>query len=58
LFRQVYPAGDCHRALVDESELIINQAGKHNRSEMVAVQECPCATTPNTQHHSVTDLLI
>jgi hypothetical protein len=35
-------AGNCQRALVDESGMIINQMGKQNRSEIVALQGWPC----------------
>jgi hypothetical protein len=39
-------AGNCWRALVDESGMIINQMGMYGRSEMVAVQGSLCAPTP------------
>jgi hypothetical protein len=34
----VLSTGNCQRALVDESEMIRKQTGKHNTPEMVAVQ--------------------
>jgi hypothetical protein len=40
------PAGYCHRAPVGESEMIITQIGKHNRSVMVVVYGTPCAVLP------------
>jgi hypothetical protein len=40
------PASNCQRALVDESGMITNQVGKHDRSEMVVVQGSPCVPTP------------
>jgi hypothetical protein len=50
---QVFPAflldvstGNLQTDLVDESEMIRNQIGTHNRSEMVAVQGSPCVPTP------------
>jgi hypothetical protein len=36
-------AVNCKRAVVNESGMIRNQMGMHNRSEMVPVQESPCA---------------
>jgi hypothetical protein len=38
--------GNFQRALVDESEMIGNQMGTHNSSEMFSVQESPCAPAP------------
>jgi hypothetical protein len=39
-------AGNCQRALVDESGMTRIQMGKHNRTEMVTVQGLPCAPAP------------
>jgi hypothetical protein len=39
-------AGNCQRALVDESGMIRNLMGMHNGSEMVTVQGLPCLPIP------------
>jgi hypothetical protein len=41
-----FAAGNCQRALVDESGMIRNKMGTHNTSETVVVQWSPCAPTP------------
>jgi hypothetical protein len=53
IFRQVSPALLLDisaryflRTLVDESGMIRNHIGMHNRSEMVTVNGSPCAPTP------------
>jgi hypothetical protein len=38
--------GNYQRALVDDSGMIITQMGKHNRSEIVAVQWTLCTIPP------------
>jgi hypothetical protein len=38
--------GNCQGALVDESGMIRNHMGKPNKSDKVAVQGSPCASTP------------
>jgi hypothetical protein len=50
---QVYPdllrgvsAGTCHRTLMDESGMIRNQMGMHNRSEKLAVLGTLCMILP------------
>jgi hypothetical protein len=40
--------GYYQRALVDESGMIKNQMGMHNRSEMFAVPGTPCVILPHT----------
>jgi hypothetical protein len=54
IYRQVYPAlllyvsaGNCQTGPVDESGMIRNKMGTHNRSEMVAMQGSPYARTPH-----------
>jgi hypothetical protein len=39
-------AGNCQRAVVDESKIIRNEIGTLKISEMVALQGLPCASTP------------
>jgi hypothetical protein len=39
-------AGNCQRALVDKSRMIITQMGMYNRSQIAAVQGSSCAPVP------------
>jgi hypothetical protein len=42
--------GNCQRALVNESGIVITQTGTQNRSEMFAVHGTPCAKPPHSSN--------
>jgi hypothetical protein len=46
LLRYYMSAGNCQRALVDESVMIRNKMGTPNRTEMFTVQGSTCARIP------------